>query len=117
MRPMLKKAILPVIATGLIAAAAIAPSQAKPAAPNYNLKVKAVINVYCASCHTGPKAEDGIDFSKFKTEADAKKNKALWMKVKKTLTKKSMPPKGQPQLNAAKRNGIIEWIDSAFPAK
>lgn len=105
------------MAAGLIAVAAIAPSQATPSKPNYNTKVRAVINVYCAGCHTGAKAQDGVDFSKYKTETAAKADKRFWMKVKATLTKKSMPPKDQPQPSAAKVKGMLEWIDSTFPAK
>ena len=96
--------------------AAISPSQNPPKpAMNYAKDVRAVINVYCGGCHTGPKSEDGIDLSIYKTEAEAKKHKPLWMKVRKSIVDKQMPPKGQPQISAAKKKAMLAWIDATFP--
>ena len=94
----------------ILGLAAIAPSQNPPKAPNYLKDVRAAMNVYCAGCHTGPKSEDGIDLSIYKTEAEAKKHKPICMKVKKELVEKKMPPKGEA-LGADDVATLKAWVD------
>lgn len=86
---------------------------AKPgpgATPTYDKHVGPFLKKYCVSCHTGQYAGGGIDFSKVKTAADAKKALRVMKKAAKEVKGKIMPPKGSTMPTAAERKAFQDWI-------
>jgi len=86
-------------------------STAKVLATSYSKDVLPVLTKYCGGCHSGKDATAGISVSKFKSEADVKKDLATWEKISKNLGSGHMPPKGMPQPSPIQRKNIVEWID------
>lgn len=78
-------------------------ASANPADNTSFLAVKAVIDQKCISCHSTTNAKDGISFS---TEADINRMKNL---IKREVSSKKMPPKGEPALTDAELSTIANW--------
>lgn len=108
----MRAALIIALTSGVLVLAALAPSQNKPAPPKYETKVLPLMKKYCFACHSGPKPADNIDFSRFKTDAQARKAARLWKKADTELKAKAMPPKGSPMPTAAEVKTIRDWIAS-----
>lgn len=87
---MLKLAMLPLIAAGFLVQP---PSSQNPPKPvDFKKTIAPFVKKYCAPCHSGPNAKQGIDFSKFKTQADVDKNTRIWRRAGKEVAEGQMPP-------------------------
>ena len=84
-------------------------SGAKPI--EFKRTVVPLVKKYCVGCHAGPKAADGIDLTKFKTQADVDKNLRLWRKVGREVGEGHMPPSSAAQPNAKDRKTIVDYCN------
>lgn len=78
--------------------------------PTYDKSVAPFIKNYCVSCHAGPYAPDGVDYSKIKSKADAVKELKLLQKGVKYVKSKAMPPKTSKQPTAAEVKAFSAWV-------
>lgn len=91
-----------------------APPPAKP--PSFAKDVQAIAGKFCVSCHQGKSSPAGVDLSKFKTEASAKADLALWERASRAMSSGSMPPKGASAPTKAQRLAFTEWVERAISA-
>ncbi|HMS56861.1 MAG TPA: hypothetical protein PKA27_15825 [Fimbriimonadaceae bacterium] len=86
-----------------------APSQ--PAAKvTFEKDIVPLVKKYCVSCHNPEKKEHNIDFTKFKTEDDVKKEPRMWRNSGKVMERKTMPPKEEKvQPTDAERKLFADW--------
>jgi cytochrome c551/c552 len=99
-------AILALIPISAFAFQGKAPAQK----PTFEKSVAPFIKKYCVSCHAGPYAPDGVDYSKIKSVADANKERALLKKGVKYINNKKMPPKTALQPKPAEVKAFSDWV-------
>lgn len=80
------------------------------AKPTYEKSVAPYLKNYCVSCHAGPYAPDGIDYSKIKSKEDAVKEIKNLQKGAKYANAKKMPPKNAKQPTAAETKAFSDWV-------
>lgn len=100
------------ISIALLALSAVAFAFAPPKVgkPSFTKDVKPTLEKFCIGCHTGPKAPEGIDFSKIKTDADAKKSFKVLRKALSEVQEGEMPPKGMTKPSAAQVKAFAAWV-------
>lgn len=114
----MKSTIFPTL--GLIGLAAILSSsvsaqEGKPAVPNFKTKVAPVVKKYCAGCHTGEYAPEGVVFPANMTEEWAKTNAKVMRKSAAEMKAKKMPPKDSAMPTAAERKAVVDWVAAKLP--
>jgi uncharacterized membrane protein len=117
MRAILAPALIPLGLTAVFAALVAAPIQAQPqpAGPKpeeFKKTIQPFINKYCIKCHEGPKAEDGVDFAKYKTHEDVLKDTRTWRKSGRQVKSKNMPPEDKLQPKKAEADAFVKWTES-----
>jgi Protein of unknown function (DUF1592)/Protein of unknown function (DUF1588)/Protein of unknown function (DUF1587)/Protein of unknown function (DUF1585)/Protein of unknown function (DUF1595)/Ca-dependent carbohydrate-binding module xylan-binding/Cytochrome C oxidase, cbb3-type, subunit III len=88
------------------------PSQAKPA--SFTALAKPVLKKYCISCHSGPSAAAGVDFTKYDSEASMLKGSDVWTQAARYLASKHMPPAGSPQLPEGTRQQLVLYVQKVL---
>jgi mono/diheme cytochrome c family protein len=89
-----------------------APSQNRvPAPAGAAAEYKAVLNLYCVTCHndtlkTGGLTLDKLDFANIGAASE------IWEKVAKKLRSGMMPPQGKPKPDEATRNNLASWLET-----
>lgn len=81
-----------------------------PAKPTFEKSVLPFLKTYCVTCHAGPYAPDGIDYSVIKTKADATKGLKNLQKGVKYMKAKKMPPKTAKQPKPAEAKAFSDWV-------
>jgi mono/diheme cytochrome c family protein len=74
---------------------------------------RAALDTYCVSCHnqrlkTGGLALDRLDLARVPSDA------AMWEKVIRKLRAGAMPPAGMPRPDAATRDGLVSFLETAI---
>ncbi|MEQ1823741.1 MAG: c-type cytochrome domain-containing protein [Fimbriimonadaceae bacterium] len=64
----------------------------------YSKHVRPSFKTYCFSCHGGRETKGSVDLTKYKTNADIKKDKKNIAYVIKEIERKTMPPAGSTPL-------------------
>jgi hypothetical protein len=99
---------------GLIAGAAQGTPAKPEAAPYPRLgeapQQKALIDQYCVACHSGARAQAGLDLAKA-DPADAPAHAELWEKVIRKLRGRMMPPPGVPHPDEKTVEGLTGWLE------
>lgn len=109
---MLKLAILPIIALGVVGQVPNKLKKIEEPKLDYKKDIAPIMKDLCLSCHTGKDAADNIDLSKYKTQADAIKDVKLWKKALREVESKAMPPKGAKQPTEAQKTKFKTWVKS-----
>lgn len=104
-----------IIAVATLAVAAVVFSQggavaSAPAKPTFAKHVSPFLKKFCVGCHTGANAPDKVDFSKVKTEADAKKYSKWMTEGAHEVAEKKMPPKGMVMPSANESKMFQAWV-------
>ena len=79
---------------------------------NYQEKIIPLLEVYCLDCHSNDKAEADVNFDKFRTIQDIKKDPKVWIKVDRMLSSRQMPPRDSDQPSKNDREFLSEWVQS-----
>ena len=79
---------------------------------NYQEKILPLLEVYCLDCHSNDKAEADVNFDKFITIQDIKKDPKVWIKVDRMLSSRQMPPRDSDQPSKNDREVLSEWVQS-----
>ena len=79
---------------------------------NYQEKIIPILEVYCLDCHSNDKAEADVNFDKFRTIQDIKKDPKVWIKVDRMLSSRQMPPRDSDQPSKNNREFLSEWVQS-----
>ncbi|HLO99481.1 MAG TPA: DUF1592 domain-containing protein, partial [Fimbriimonas sp.] len=108
--------VLGVIASiGALAVPIVSSAQKKVIKPaTFETDVAPLVTKYCAPCHSGDPAPGKVKLTKGMTATSALKNPAIWSRVAKNVTGRTMPPQGSPQMTAEERNRLVGWVDEAF---
>lgn len=108
---MLRFAVIPILGIAIVFQSVSAPAQPKqPAQIDFNKQILPFLKKYCVSCHSGPNAKYGVDFGKFKTQADAATGGRIWKRANREVSGNKMPPavaKAQP--TEAERKMFSAW--------
>jgi mono/diheme cytochrome c family protein len=110
-----------VMAVGL--SNAVEPAPPAPAGPvdaeapdAFRERMLPFVENHCVDCHSSDYAEGGIVLDRFADGAAAAKDGKTWLRVRKVLEGRSMPPADMPQPTAAERDGAIAWIEDDYLA-
>lgn len=109
----MKNQVFPALGViGLAAALAstVAAQDKAPKSPDFKKEVAPVVKKYCAGCHTGEYAPEGIAFPADMTEKWAKDNAKIMKKSASEINRKKMPPKDSPQPKAAEKKAVTDWV-------
>ena len=79
---------------------------------DYQKKILPILEVYCLDCHSNDKAEADVNFDKFRTIQDIKKDPKVWIKVDRMLSSRQMPPRDSDQPSKNDREVLSEWVQS-----
>ena len=86
----------------------------KPA--TFSRDVLPITGKYCIGCHQGKGAPGGVNFSKYRTVAEAKSDLATWERISRAIGSGAMPPKGMPAPSKAQRQLVSEWVETTISA-
>jgi mono/diheme cytochrome c family protein len=83
----------------------------------FSENIKPLFEKYCVGCH-GVDSPTGIDLKTPASEADFLAKPDILTKMHTVVSKRTMPPKGMPQLSRRERKLLSEWSkDNAAKAK
>jgi Protein of unknown function (DUF1592)/Protein of unknown function (DUF1588)/Protein of unknown function (DUF1587)/Protein of unknown function (DUF1585)/Protein of unknown function (DUF1595) len=68
----------------------------------------------CVMCHNAKLKTAEVDFTKFKTDADAEAGTETWEKAVERLRNGTMPPQGLPRPKQADIDVVMKWMDAAI---
>ncbi len=68
----------------------------------------------CEMCHNAKLKTAEVDFSRFRTDADAEEGTELWEKAVERLRNGTMPPQGLPRPKQADVDTVMKWMDAAI---
>jgi len=72
--------------------------------------IQPLLAQYCYACHADEVTEAEVDLAVFKTTADARKQIAVWLKVREMLDSGQMPPRDSAQPTDAERTRLQKWV-------
>jgi Protein of unknown function (DUF1592)/Protein of unknown function (DUF1588)/Protein of unknown function (DUF1587)/Protein of unknown function (DUF1585)/Protein of unknown function (DUF1595)/Planctomycete cytochrome C len=79
--------------------------------PSFDKHVRPVLTAHCIACHGSEKPKAGLNLDKYKDEAAAQADQAVWEKVAHNLRSGEMPPKDKPRLKPADLERVGQWIE------
>jgi hypothetical protein len=71
------------------------------------------ITAHCADCHAIEEPEAQLSLGSWSSAEQAIADRQTWMRVRRALARKEMPPADQEQPPPAERRRVIDWIDRA----
>jgi hypothetical protein len=77
-------------------------------------KAHALLNTYCASCHTGKAAAGGFQLQRLATQASLGTEVAKWTSSAHRVHNGEMPPKGAPKPSIEDREAFAAWVSQAL---
>jgi mono/diheme cytochrome c family protein len=79
-------------------------------ADDYVAIAQPLLQKYCHDCHAGEVTEAELDLAAFATDADVRKQPAVWVQIRDVLTTGDMPPKAAKQPSDAQRAQLLAWV-------
>ena len=76
----------------------------------YGIQIRPLIERYCNDCHSGETTEADIDLGAFATQADVRRQAAVWLKVRTMLDSRQMPPKDSRQPTEDEWKRLQTWV-------
>ena len=67
---------------------------------------------FCLECHSGNVVEADIDFTHFSSVTDVRSEIKTWIKVRKVLQTRQMPPKDADQPPDEMQSAVLDWVAS-----
>jgi hypothetical protein len=104
---------------GLHLAYTNAPGQEARPAPvasedwTFEKDVQPLLQKYCKPCHNAEDMESGVRVDQLNGELEDRRL-FLWKGILKQVADEAMPPEDEPQLSAAERQSLTEWIRGAM---
>jgi hypothetical protein len=86
------------------------------AAANYEKEIRPLLTKYCLDCHSTEKQKGELDLERFTALSHAVKEPKIWQGVLDQISLGEMPPKEKPQLSAAEKERLQQWVNSALDA-
>jgi mono/diheme cytochrome c family protein len=80
---------------------------------SFEQTVQPFLQKNCALCHNSKLKTAEVDFTQFKTDADAEQGVAIWEKAVEKLRTGSMPPAGLPRPKQTDIEAVVKWMDAA----
>ena len=97
----------------VVRSAEAAPPQAAVTPSVHETSTRAVLNKYCATCHSDRLKTGGLSLQKVDV-ADVPAGAEVWEKVIRKLRTGSMPPAGAPRPDAASLDAVATYFESAI---
>lgn len=82
--------------------------QGKANSISFDKEIKPIVKKHCLSCHSGKNAPAKIDLS------IAKIPPAVWLKAESQVSRRLMPPPGQPKLPDVARATFSKWVKANY---
>jgi hypothetical protein len=89
---------------------ALSPAWAGEDMAFFESKVLPLLKERCNTCHSTKKQKGDLDLERFATVADIKREPMIWQGVLDQLHTGEMPPKKEPQLAAAQKTLLTQWV-------
>jgi hypothetical protein len=80
--------------------------------PFFDKSIRPTLREYCLKCHSTEKHKGDLDLERFTAIEEVKRQPKVWQQVIEQLGQNEMPPKDQPQLAAAKKDDLLNWINA-----
>jgi hypothetical protein len=80
------------------------------ATASFEKEIKPLLTEYCNKCHSTEKQKGDLDLERFTTAESLKSDPHVWQLVQEQLDLGEMPPKEKPQLAAADRQKLVNWV-------
>lgn len=81
-------------------------------ADEFSARVRPILERYCSECHAGDVTEADIDLGAFSTLDDFQHQSEVWIKVRRMLDSRQMPPLDADQLTDAELQLLKTWVRS-----
>ncbi|HSH95395.1 MAG TPA: DUF1592 domain-containing protein [Roseimicrobium sp.] len=69
---------------------------------------------YCYDCHGGKKTKGDVDLKRLAADPTVAREYDLWNRVNIAIEKGEMPPEDKPQLKAADKKKLQQWLSSSL---
>ena len=96
-------------------AVVFAAEPAKPpavASPSFGTTVLPFVQRYCLDCHRGADAERGVQLDKYRTVAAVSEDRATWLKVRRMLRARKMPPEDSRRPKNEEYDAVNAWLEA-----
>ncbi len=70
------------------------------------------LSKHCFQCHGATKQIAGLNFAKYRTDADARKDRSTWEKILEQVRTRQMPPSNKPQPDMKQTERFLTWIEN-----
>ena len=91
-------------------------AELRPVEQDYADKALPILKQYCLGCHSTEKHKGDLDLQRFTTLGEVIKQPKVWQGVLDQISLGEMPPKDKPQPNAAEKERLQQWVNTALDA-
>ena len=106
-------ALLAILALAGSAVAAEEASVVEPV-PEYEGRVRAILESACMDCHGNGAAEAGVSFDELTSAALAYQKRPLWKRAIQRVKLDQMPPEGSEPLSPEDKQALLTWMSHAI---
>jgi hypothetical protein len=85
-------------------------------AQRYDRDIRPLLKEYCLGCHSTEKAKGELDLERFTSLSHIIKQPKVWQGVLDQVSLGEMPPSEKPQLSAADKLKLQQWVNLALKA-
>jgi hypothetical protein len=88
-----------------------APASAAPRPVTFTQDIVPLLTRYCTGCHGGAKPKGDLALDRYRDNAAAGKDRAVWQKVARMVRSREMPPEGRRRPSQAEIDLLVGWAD------
>jgi hypothetical protein len=81
---------------------------------DYSEQIQPLLKHYCLGCHSTEKHKGDLDLERFTSLNEVLKHPKIWERLVEQISLGEMPPKEKPQPNAAERQRLLAWVETAL---
>ncbi len=85
-----------------------------PTSAGFTQSIRPLVEKYCLGCHSTEKHKGDLDLEHFKSYDQVLKQPKVWQGVLDQISLGEMPPREKPQLGAADKERLQQWVNSAL---
>lgn len=76
----------------------------------FSKTVRPLLQQFCAECHSESLAEAELNLQAFDSLADVRMQLDVWVKVRRMLADREMPPQNASQPSKSQRRSLVDWV-------
>jgi hypothetical protein len=77
-------------------------------------EIQPFLDRYCTDCHSGDKADGGLNFKSYADVAALHADRRTWQRVYDRIRVKAMPPEDSDQPTDEERKVVVDWLDKTL---